>query len=301
MVGKPDTGRAKTSAAPLSVSAGDVTFDLQPPAPFTIEERTGSYRLFLPFSAAAIEMHLEEAGPNRRRLRGGSAAFVIPGSKLGLGFVEPLEFLLLTIEPVFVAQVAAMTSRSWQPRTLIDLEDPAIATLAHEVRRAMLADPVTTADYLVMLARALLCRIGCHLLDDVGGGKGREALSPGMLAQIVRYIDAHLADPISITELADRARLSRSHFSRAFHRMTGDPPQRFILKRRVCRARDLISSGETPLAEVAVRSGFSSQAHLSTAFRSEVGTSPARYRAAFGREADLSVQDVHTSSSGDMA
>ena len=77
------------------------------------------------------------------------------------------------------------------------------------------------------------------------------------------------------------ANLSRSHFSRAFQRMTGDPPLRFIIKRRICRARDLLSSDKGSLAEIAARTGFSSQAHLSTVFRKEVGTTPARYGAAF--------------------
>jgi AraC family transcriptional regulator len=86
-----------------------------------------------------------------------------------------------------------------------------------------------------------------------------------------------------VEDLAGLAGLTRSHFSRAFQRMTGDPPRRFILKRRLCRARDLLSAAETGIAEVAARSGFSSQAHLSTAFRQELGTTPARYRAAFRR------------------
>jgi AraC family transcriptional regulator len=97
----------------------------------------------------------------------------------------------------------------------------------------------------------------------------------------MQYIDAHLHERISAEVLAQMAGLSRSHFSRAFQRMTGDPPQRFILKRRVCRARDLLSGGDAPIAQIAFRSGFSSQAHLSAAFREDVGTTPSRYRAAF--------------------
>jgi AraC family transcriptional regulator len=237
--------------------------------------------LLIAFAAAAADLRSGEAKAERVRLRAGALLMIPPGAGLHVRPVEPVEALALNIAPELVAGLAAAATRPWTPHPIRDLLDPAIATLAHEIRRAMLADPASTTDYFDALARALLVRVGCHMLDDLAEDDAREALSPGKLSRIVQHIDAHLHEQISVETLARMAGLSRSHFSRAFHRMTGDSPQRFILKRRVCRARDLLSGGDAPIAQVALRSGFSSQAHLSAAFRGDVGTTPSRYRAAF--------------------
>jgi AraC family transcriptional regulator len=84
------------------------------------------------------------------------------------------------------------------------------------------------------LADALVTRLICHFLGEIDRSTPREALSPATIAQIAQHIDGNLSQHIDVAELASMARLTRSHFSRAFQRMTGDPPQRFIMKRRIC-------------------------------------------------------------------
>ena len=109
----------------------------------------------------------------------------------------------------------------------------------------------------------------------------RQALSPATLSRVLFEIDSRLGEPLDVPHLADVAGLTRAHFSRAFQQTTGIPPRRFVTIRRVCRARDLLAATDAPLADVAASTGFSSQAHMSTVFRREVGTTPAQYRAAF--------------------
>ena len=84
-----------------------------------------------------------------------------------------------------------------------------------------------------------------------------------------------------MNELADVAGLSRSHFSRAFQAATGESPQEFIIGRRISRARELLTDERHTIAEVAAAAGFSSQAHLSSAFKKRLGVTPSRYRASF--------------------
>ncbi|HEV2605589.1 MAG TPA: helix-turn-helix domain-containing protein [Microvirga sp.] len=263
------------------------TFILHPPIDFELSYEVDRYVAFLPFGTASSDLSIGGGPLVRTRLRAGTVLFVEPGTCVRVKQAEPIELLVLSIDPERVRLLGEVTANGgpWHARTIGDHLDPAISALAEEMRRSMLADQLSQPVYLQSLADALLVRLHCHFLGEVDRGAARgEALSPGRLARIVRHVDQHLDGTIRVEELAAIAGLTRSHFSRAFQRMTGDPPKRFILKRRVCRARDLLSGGEARIAEIAVRTGFSSQAHLSTTFAKEVGTTPARYRAAFKRD-----------------
>jgi len=257
-------------------------FYLHPPVRFDLTIQELWYLALVPYAPATFDLGVG-GSPERTRLRAGSITFVEPDLCLRLRYVEPVEFLLLAIDPerVRVLGEASVPGRAWHARTITDLHDAGIATLAQEIRRATLADQPTRPVYLQSIADAMLVRMLCHFLGEVETTVGREALSPGMLARIVRHVDTHLDQSITVEGSAGLVNLTRSHFSRAFQRMTGDPPHRFILKRRLYRARDFLSASEDNIADIAARVGFSSQAHLSTVFLKEMGISPARYRAAF--------------------
>lgn len=98
--------------------------------------------------------------------------------------------------------------------------------------------------------------------------------------RVIDYIDAHLADDISLTDLADVACLSPFHFTRAFKARHGMSPVRFVQRRRVERAMRLLSVPAARLVEVAHRCGFSDQAHFTTAFRRATGLAPGAWRSA---------------------
>jgi transcriptional regulator GlxA family with amidase domain len=68
------------------------------------------------------------------------------------------------------------------------------------------------------------------------------------------------------------------HFARAFRTSVGMPPHRYLVERRVARARELLASTNMPLAEIALAAGFSDQSHFARRFREHVGTTPRAYR-----------------------
>lgn len=90
-------------------------------------------------------------------------------------------------------------------------------------------------------------------------------------------IEARLDEALTIETMAAEAGLSPFHFARAFRVSTGDSPHRFVLGRRIARARRGIDRGET-LAQVASRCGFASQSHFTARFRKIVGVTPGQYR-----------------------
>ncbi|WP_228128480.1 helix-turn-helix domain-containing protein [Marinobacter daepoensis] len=59
------------------------------------------------------------------------------------------------------------------------------------------------------------------------------------------YIEAYLATPIHLTDLASLANMSGFHFHRMFRLVRGCPPHSWVTTRRVCRARELLCSVST--------------------------------------------------------
>ena len=94
------------------------------------------------------------------------------------------------------------------------------------------------------------------------------------------YIEEHLADPLPLDELAEVAGLSTFHFARAFKLTTGHPPHKYVVHRRIERARRLLIEGNLPLAEVAFRVGYTSVSHFIKQFRIVLGLSPGDVRRA---------------------
>lgn len=103
-------------------------------------------------------------------------------------------------------------------------------------------------------------------------------MAPRRLARVVERVEAGLHAPIGLADMAAAAGMSRFHFARAFRAETGETPHAYVTRRRCERAKALILGGEASLAEVAQRCGFAHQAHLTTAFRRVVGTTPGRWR-----------------------
>lgn len=107
----------------------------------------------------------------------------------------------------------------------------------------------------------------------------RGGLAPVLRRRLVDHIEAHLDRTITLSSLAGLADLSEFHLQRMFRASCGASPHDFIMSRRIDRARHLLG-GTDPIAQIASACGFSNQSHMTRAFRSATGTTPAAYRRA---------------------
>jgi len=105
-------------------------------------------------------------------------------------------------------------------------------------------------------------------------------LSKDRLKRVLDYIDAHLANPLLLRDLAAVACLSPYHFARSFKRSIGMGPHRYVMERRIERARRLILRSNLSLADIAAAVGFDSQASFTSRFSRHVGMTPGRLRRA---------------------
>jgi AraC-like DNA-binding protein len=101
---------------------------------------------------------------------------------------------------------------------------------------------------------------------------------PSGLAAALALIESRIEDPdLDVAHLAKAAGCAESTFSRRFRAATGKAPYRFLLERRLDRAREQLFGGD-PIAVIARRCGYRDAAHFIHSFRAAVGDSPDRYR-----------------------
>ena len=103
-------------------------------------------------------------------------------------------------------------------------------------------------------------------------------MAPARLRRVLEYIEAHLGENVSLSELAEVADLSLFHFAKLFKQSVGESPHQFVLRRRVERAKELLRNPEMSVLEASVRAGFADQRHFSKIFRRMVGASPSGCR-----------------------
>jgi AraC family transcriptional regulator len=96
----------------------------------------------------------------------------------------------------------------------------------------------------------------------------------------VDYVDAHLANKLSLIELASVACLSPYHFSKMFKRTAGQSVHRYVTARRIEAAKSLLKSGVIGLAEIASAVGFCDQSQLTVVFQRWLKETPGAYRRA---------------------
>ncbi|MGG6342202.1 helix-turn-helix transcriptional regulator [Stenotrophomonas indicatrix] len=99
------------------------------------------------------------------------------------------------------------------------------------------------------------------------------------LQRALRYIDEHLSQPLRVTELAEAACVSRFHLVRLFRSGTGASPLRYVRRRRIERARQLLATHGQSMTCLAQHLGFFDQSHFVRSFRAETGCSPGQYLA----------------------
>ncbi|MEN8655016.1 helix-turn-helix domain-containing protein [Streptomyces sp. 21So2-11] len=108
------------------------------------------------------------------------------------------------------------------------------------------------------------------------------------LASVREYALRHLAEPLTVTDLAARAGMSPRSFARHFTATTGTTPQRWLITQRLAAAQKLLERTDHHVPEVARRAGFGSEVTMRQHFAAHLATSPRDYRAAFRQPAGSS-------------
>ncbi|WP_054160116.1 AraC family transcriptional regulator [Rhizobium sp. AAP43] len=106
------------------------------------------------------------------------------------------------------------------------------------------------------------------------------ALAPWQVRRALELLEADLAADLSLATVAAACGLSQGHFIKAFKRSLGHPPYRWVVLKRIERAKELLSSTDLSISEIAYLCGFFDQAHLTRTFTAKAGSTPAQWRRA---------------------
>ncbi|MEO7732536.1 MAG: AraC family transcriptional regulator [Kofleriaceae bacterium] len=102
------------------------------------------------------------------------------------------------------------------------------------------------------------------------------ALPAWRLRRVLAYIEAHLATDLGLAELAAVAGFSPSHFKLLFTQAVGVPVHRFVVERRVERARLRLLEGKASSIEIALDTGFAHPSHMARCMRRVLGLTPSQ-------------------------
>jgi len=108
---------------------------------------------------------------------------------------------------------------------------------------------------------------------------GSHHFSP-RVQRALSLLEAGVGEGITVAGLAERVGLGRRELLRLFRRETGKSPQQILNQRRLERSRSLVLHSHLPIAVIANAVGFSSQSHLTSAYRNSYDTTPAQHRRA---------------------
>ncbi|WP_217603789.1 helix-turn-helix domain-containing protein [Chitinophaga sp. GbtcB8] len=92
------------------------------------------------------------------------------------------------------------------------------------------------------------------------------------------FMDEHYHESIDLGEISGQAFLSRFHFHRLFTRIYRSTPHRYLTRRRMDKARDLLAQEGLSVSEICTSVGFESIGSFSTLFKKETGIGPQHYR-----------------------
>ena len=236
-------------------------------------------------------LHLDGPVTVRRRQRGRTAVRRVPGGGL---FLHPAGAELdvelggrLDTVHVYLAdetlQQAAGGDRPLRLSEEFGSTDPLLEQLVLALDglvRDWEPSSRTYADQIGLMIAARLAR--CHSTSPrpAPAPPSAAGLTDRQFAGVRDLLEAGLAEPLPLAEMADAVGLSVSQFARSFKARTGLPPHRYLMRLRVERAARLLRTGVLPIADVAARCGFSHQEHLTRVLGAQLGTTPAELRRA---------------------
>jgi AraC family transcriptional regulator len=273
------------SSGPIAFAAPGLLFELEMSSPRDFRHDGARPKLLFTFDAGEGIGAFQDAPARGVSCPPSSFVLMTPGFRAHVKHKAPLELLSITYGSDALAGRGDMSG--YVEAMVADLPfvrtDPGMKALAQEARRVLLQEPTPDAAYMNALGEAMLAR-ALQTIDQ-GAQPSRMAISPFKLRRVVDHIETHLGDKISVAELAELAQLSTAHFARAFRRATGEAPHHFILGRRIERVRELLRDTALDLTTVALRAGFSSHAHMTSAFQKQTGLTPVAWRGAMAEAA----------------
>ncbi|MDB4933589.1 MAG: transcriptional regulator, AraC family [Labilithrix sp.] len=188
----------------------------------------------------------------------------------------PSRTLELRISPGLLERVADELGTPRERAGLASRKLVRDARLAH-IAWALEEESRSPAPLGALYIDSLGVALAVHLLGQhsaVRNAKEPSGLDALQLQRVIDYVEAHLDTALSLATLARVAGVSSAHLRHWFKAKMGLPVHRYVVHRRVERARVLLLQRTMPASEVALAAGFAHQTHMARWLRRELGVTP---------------------------
>lgn len=117
------------------------------------------------------------------------------------------------------------------------------------------------------------------MLKNLDLSFAKKESAPNLRMQtILRYIEDHYAEALSLADLAGSAHISKSECARCFHSCLHTTPYQYLTEYRLSRAAQLLKTTNDSVGSIAEQTGFQQVSHFGKCFREKTGCSPREYR-----------------------
>ena len=213
-------------------------------------------------------------------LRPGDLWIMPEGSRHGVRFMSDVQGVALGFNPSYFAHLVE-SAGGRQPLAIMESLaacPPKVDYLMRALMHESLDPSTEEGTALECVATAIALAICQHAGAVTTTTKAGPRLAPKQTRAVQSYVEDRLHRPISLADLAAVAGLSSFHFLRSFKGSLGTTPARYVLDRRIERAKILLRNGGLTVAEVGISVGFEEVSHFSRAFRRMVGFAPSAFR-----------------------
>ncbi len=205
-----------------------------------------------------------------------------------LGLDVPYDRYILRISPAMLDSISTKKSNladsfqfnRFRPKRLSFSEKQALVTLFEESLKRILSPDEFGTDILIKNSLTETLIMICRLFLKPSPESELSVIRSRLTADVIQYIEARIHENISLSELAAEIHLSKHYLSRVFKQETSTSIYKFILQKRIIRARELLLQGQPP-TDIYFQCGFNDYSNFYRAFRNEYGISPREYQKYF--------------------
>jgi AraC family transcriptional regulator len=251
--------------------------------PGQVEPNADHYHVLDVHAGEPVHASIRLDGRESRRTQLRGDISVLPAGITGRWLLEATATsLLLRLAPALFDEAAdAMHSKpaGLRLRPAICIRDPHIEHIGWMVKDEVLDGAPRGRLWLESAAYAIVLRLARRSGNSLRLPQSpKRAMPKWRLRRVCDYIEENLDQDLSLRELAAAAGFSVPHFKVLFSQSAGLPVHRYVVERRVERARQLILRGERSMSDIALEVGFSHQSHLTRCVQRVLGLVPTQIR-----------------------
>lgn len=133
---------------------------------------------------------------------------------------------------------------------------------------------------------AALKLLGMQCTESKTKVSQQERIASERMKQMLRFVEEHFAEELTVERIADSVALSESACLRSFRQILGTTPIQYVKQYRIEKAAELLLSTSMKAGEVGAECGFSDVSYFTKTFREIKHCTPKEYRQSFAGQAD---------------